>query len=482
MAWYVLSVEGVNFGTCLYDTNSLPVIRGASFLLDRVSDPVGSALAKVMGRSIAPDWAGGAKAVFRFDTDPVSAIRAEEAAREALRVAPWCHMTFVVDLVECCAENSPAARMIADARNRSRQLREWSVAPCDMPGAWRQDALDGMRPADPACCDTKGPLSPASAARLAFGRQMRHGFIAERIGAAGLDGVEMAESFADLVADPPPGLSASARSKMAVIHLDGDNFGRAAENAPDPAEFSRAIGAKLRDLLGALVRDALTQEAVERPNKPPRLRLEVLVWGGDDITLVVPAWRALNTFRAFYAAIDGWQVSGIPLSFTGGAVIASHKAPIRRMVQLATEAVGLAKAEGARGACTLDIFESASPPEDGLAAHRARIWGGIGARGLAFPGERLDALIKHLRRWRGEEGKLYPSRAALHRLVLRDLDEGALLAELARDAVRVLGDAPGEADTSGDDLRLPRLDGAERPLAADLRLICDLWDYAGAAA
>lgn len=482
MTGYVLRVEGVNFDACLYDTNSLPVIRGASLLLDRVADPVGMALEQVLGRSIAPDRAGGAKAVFRFDADSATAIRAENAAREALRAAPWRHMTFVLDLVECSGDSSPAAELIVEARNRSRQLREWSVAPCDMPLAWRQDALDGMRSADPACRDPKGPLSPASAARLAFGRKMRHGFIAERIGAGGLERVEMADSFADLVADPPPGLSVSARAKMAVIHLDGDNFGVASEKASDPAEFSRGIGAKSHELLDALVRDALTQEAFERPDKPPRLRLEVLVWGGDDITLVVPAWRALGTLRAFYAGIDGWQVSGIPLGFTGGAVIASHKAPIRRMVQLATEAVGLAKAEGARGACTLDIFESASPPEDGLTAHRARVWGGMGAKDLAFPGKRLGAVIQHLARWRDEAGKLYPSRAALHRLVLRNLEEGALLAELTRDAVRVLGEAPEEVAASGDNLRLPRLDGAGRPLAADLRLVCDLWDYAGAEA
>lgn len=475
MNHYVLRVEGVNFGSCLFDTNDLSVVRGASLLLDQVAVPVGNALTAALGRSVTPDWEGGSKAVFRFQADPGKAAQAEAAARASLAGNPWKYMTFVLDMVE--EDGATDAEVVAEARNRTRQFRQWTVADCAVPGAWRQDALDGMRPADPASTDAKGPLSPGSAARREYGRQMRQGFLAQRIGRELPPGLIFADSFADLVADPPPDLSVSAKGKIAVIHLDGDGFSAAAAALKDPVRFAAELGARSRTILAALVADALAQEQAEGKEAAPVLRMEVLVWGGDDVTLVVPAWRAVSTLRAFHAAAAGWTIGGLPLGFTGAAIIASHKAPVRRLVQLAGEAVDLAKAADARGACTIDIFESASPPEDGLAAHRARVWGNATPASLAFPGDRLDALIRQMARWRGEAGRLYPSRARLYRQLSRGLSEAELMEEIGRDEVRVHGAARDEVGDLAQDMRLPCGDPAGRSLMTDLRLVCELWDY-----
>ena len=476
MGTYVLRVEGVNFANCLFDTNDLSVIRGASLLLDQIAHPLGNAIAQVLGQRISPNWSGGSKAVFRFQTDAATAAQIEAAARNSLTLDPWKHMTFVLDMVE--DDTSGRAEMVAEARNRTRQFRQWTVADCAVSGAWRQDSLDGRRPADPRCSDTKGPLSPASSARRTYGRQMRKGVFAKLSAQVLPERVRFCESFEDLVSNPPSELSISARSKMAVIHLDGDGFGAAAAALNDPVRFASEIAERTDLILAALVKDALAQEAADGRNLDPVLRMEVLVWGGDDITLVVPAWRVISTLKAFFAASADWAICGKPLGFTGGAIVASYKAPVRRLVQLAGEAVDLAKASGTRGSCTVDIFESASPPEDGLSAHRARVWGSASAADLALPGDRLGALVQVLARWRGEAGRLYPSRARLYSLLSSGMPEADLLTALGRDEVRVLGVARDEAGDLIDDLRLPSHGNARRSVMTDLRLVCDLWDYA----
>lgn len=477
MKRYVLRVEGVNFANCLFDTNDLSIIRGASLLLDQVAQPVGSALSQTLGAKLAPLWSGGAKAVFAFEADEQTAAKAESAARESLTRDVWRHMTFVLDMVE---ETDPLiAEATAEARNRARQFRQWTVADCAVAGAWRQDALDGVRPADPASDNPRGPLAPSSATRIEYGRNMRKDFFSQRSGATVPVDAALVGSFEDLVADPPGGLSLSARGKMAVIHLDGDGFGAAARELKDPARFASEVIGRTDAILDALVKDAMDQELHDGNVSNPVLRLEVLLWGGDDITLVVPAWRALSTLQAFHAAVAGWQISGESLGFTGAAIIAGHKAPIRRLVQLAQEAVDVAKTGGARGAFTIDIFESSSPPEDGLAAHRSRAHQSVPIDCLAFPAHAIADLRQMLARWRQDAGTLYPSRARLNEVLNLGLSEEALAEVTRRDEIRIRGAARDTATDLLKDLRLPRLPHVDRPLSIDLRLVSDLWDYAG---
>ena len=463
MGTYVLRVEGVNFDHCLFDTNNLAVIRGASLLLDQVAVPVGEALKQALKQKIEPEWSGGSKAVFRFDATPTDAQKAEAAVRAALATGAWQHLTWVIDRVE-------GDELRAEARNRTRQFRQWTVAPVAVSGAWRQDALDGVRPADPDCTDPKGPLSPSTRARRAYGRAQRSGFWRQRMGAALPDGTVFCEDFQDIVARTPAPLSESAASKIAVLHFDGDGFGKLAQASGGSAAFARAYAPISQNLLAALVNEAFRLERAEGNDPANRLRTEVLVWGGDDMTLVVPGWRALDMIAAFHEAAKSARIAGQPLGFTGSAIIAPHTAPIRRLKALAEEAVGLTK-DGARGGFTLDIFESASPPEDGLEAHRARVYPGVATTALAFAGSQAGSLAKVVRRYQSEAGRTSPSRSALHRMLREAADEAGLSAALARHEERVLSATRGGAEGG---LRLP---GVDRPTALSMRLLLELWDY-----
>jgi hypothetical protein len=249
------------------------------------------------------------------------------------------------------------------------------------------------------------------------------------------------------------------------------------------AAFAARMRENWRALMRRLVDDALRAEAAEGA-AALRLRFEPLLWGGDDVTFALPAWRLLDCLAGLFETTAGWEAEGRPLRFTGGAVIAAHKAPVRRLRELAREAVELSKAGGARGGVTIDVFESVAPPEDGLAAHRARAFGGSGSpAALAFPAERLGGLVTALARLRVEAGRSLPSRSSLMDIVA--LAEAAGPAEadavIARELVRLARALEAGAPEIGD-LRLPALQGVGRPAALDLRLALALWDYAGAPA
>lgn len=473
MAEFILRVAGVNFGATLYDTNDLAVIRGASLMLLDIGRVTLNVL-KQGGFHSARSLSEGASTVeVALDVDETGAKRAATLVREALARPPWAHMSFVIGVAD--------ERTAAAARCASAQFRQWTVPPCPAPAATRQDALDGVRGASKQL-PAKGWVSDTTYERLEEGRKQRSAFFLKRLGDAALDGVRFCSSFEDQIADWPAWVSEQVARKIAVMHFDGDGFG-AASDAVGVARFGAEIEKLSRKLLGRLVGDVLFAEEQDEPDKP-RLRLEVLVWGGDDITLVAPAWRALDLMAAFYSETRDWEIGGVRLRFTGGCVIAPFKAPIRQLTRLAGEAVDLGKEAAARGGFSIDIFESAAPPEDGLAAHRARIHGADAhAKALSCPGSHAEALVEAVRAWRRHAGETRPARGK----VIGWLVETAGMTRAEADALIEKGLAderarlPGRGAASAEEMRLPRRADADRALALDLRMAMELWDYAATA-
>lgn len=457
-----LKVEGVNFASCLYDTNDISVIRGSSLLLDSIKGPVSEALRATQCKNVNPEWAGASKAKFTFDADEDIAQDALAAVRARLSQGPYKHLSFVASI-----GNSDE---VAEARNRASQFRQWTVPDCAVPDAVLPDALDGMRPAAPDCRDNlKGALSPSVQARLAYGRKNRKGFFENRVADVLPQDISFCDSFHDMVHGAPNWVSETVRNKLAIIHFDGDGFGKAREASDSAAAFSDELNDQMQQVLTALVKGA-TGDGV--------LRLEVLVWGGDDITLVVPAWRALTCAQDFYASTVGMSLAGQPVGFTGGVIVANYKAPIRQLTALAGEAVDLGKAANARGGFTFDAFESAAPPENGLADHRKRVFGEVSARGLSFPGQEVEGLIQMLTEWKSGQSRGLPSRSRLFDLLASDVPDGEtrdawIEKELGRDAVRL---AVADEDNS-EAVTMPGLDDAPRRKSLEFMLSATLWDY-----
>ena len=109
------------------------------------------------------------------------------------------------------------------------------------------------------------------------------------------------------------------------------------------------------------------------------VRLETLLWGGDDILFVVPPGKdgrwfpcSFVTFRGRPAAIDGSSRTATPFTYTAGLVFCNYKASIHRMRDLAEELLVLGKRqaseEGHQNWLGYEVLESYDVASDELPA------------------------------------------------------------------------------------------------------------------
>lgn len=540
---WILRVEGVNFDATIDDTNDLSTIRGGSLALLRLGTVVTEVLEE-RGASPSLVFNGASQCAYRFQArDAADAEDIREAVAEAFRVyeggdEPFQHLTFVVDVAEGGDERTTLP--IAEARNRTRQFHQWTVTPQPFHAKARDaDPLETIRPGTelvylppgkvlvpddwlpPGATHEKRLLSETVAARRRFGRSARQGFYRCELGKDAAEGIlgpvdkvfSFANEFGDIVVDPPPGnertakLPVSVRGKLAVFYADGNGFGKVRETMPIK-EFSSKLGKFRKSLLRAILEwyvagakgdawDAFAVREVYHDDQGHRfetmgLRFETLLWGGDEVLFVMPAWLAFPFVSGFLKTTAGWEkIGGVQLTHAIGVAIADRKTPIRQLTQIAMTAADLAKEAGLRDrdTVTFEIYESLAPPDTDLTTSRARLYGVRSEMAsrlaglLALPGDQFDTLVENMRTLKsGDGGEPFP-RSQLYGAIRAARMEGDLTGTKAGDAAKAALDhfarRPGGKDLCKTlDGALPPVCAGVRPLALDLALITQFWDYA----
>lgn len=208
---------------------------------------------------------------------------------------------------------------------------------------------------------------------------------------------DFARSFEDITAGPlPKELHPSVPGKLAFVYLDGNGFSKIRDDS-DFAEFSRMCDSIGKEMLTGLLtpflesaRDAAKASAwcSERRiytrtsrndwNLVDRqlMRLETLIFGGEDACLVLPAWLAFDVTELLLklaedagnqAARDwGGPDSRPVISFRAGVLICDARTPARRAVEAAKalcEDAKKAYVAGAQSAISFHISESHDLPE-----------------------------------------------------------------------------------------------------------------------
>ena len=279
---------------------------------------------------------------------------------------------------------------ILDSRLRHRQLQQWTVSPF-MPG-------NTACTADDAFCQFTLKRQPASgkqdnrlisqsaAARRRDGRDIKKELYLREVdlALASLDpqnsgserkrleqakqalefqGLALARSFEDIVDDPPKVLPPNVRNKLAVIYFDGNGFGNKREKAAvgklddavrHYARLSRVLtvngGLMLADLLNWMLEREAGWAWRER-SKGRELRFETLMFGGDEVCLVCPAWLGWSLVGELLRIFDGMRApfspgdasKGQSVTFAVGMAYAHHKSPIRDLRNLASSLSEAAK-------------------------------------------------------------------------------------------------------------------------------------------
>lgn len=381
-----LRIEGVNLRHVLDDSNQLSVIRGGSLLLRQAVESDRNPLKQF---SLKPISTGASVGLYEVETADPQGLR-DDIAKALARDPVFRHFTFVVDWAPH-RDGFGAIREELIARNRFRQLQQLSLA---LPGPNTKSAepcgLDGLRPASGKVVKDK-TVSKSVYCRFNVGRVGRQVFYRRELKNTVYSHIAANFQFTDdlqtLTKDARFG---NLNGKMAVIYLDGNKFGKIQQDhcrdSTAQFRFDREVKALRREFLGEFLSSIQGDAGFHTAEK--EIRLETLLWGGDEILFVVPAWKGLWTLLKFFEASANWKfesslpppTKGLvssPLTHAGGLVFCHAKTPIYRVRELAKALAERAKEQMGtpRNAFHYLVLESIDFPTEPVDAFWRRVFG-----------------------------------------------------------------------------------------------------------
>lgn len=485
MPIYLIRVEAVNFGSFILDTADLSTIRGGGLLLLEIEL---EDFAKESG--LGPAVSYGAS-ITNYEVVCPGQAEADELCRRietALGRKP---------------EFAEASIFAAAAPLAGTDVNGWQAAVRDTRTAirWMQmqsptvvypnliatdiDPLDGVRPAKRRAdfwrkSETgeavEWVVSDVTYERRLNGVARKHRDYSKRFGCPETQQfVNDLEQMSDFKGKRLDG-------KVAVIHLDGNSFGQtfSLQGKEGYQKLATGIRENHRAFMGWLLGEKATDvdwlwsgtvysNKGTEIKKRDAMRLETLVWGGDEITWVVPAWCGWWMLGEFFRQFG--PVDGVRLTHKAAIVFCHHKAPIQRITALVNTLADSAKDGTNR--MTYQVLESFDHlGVDATTLRDARLPALLqGTKALLVAGDsmlRLPAPLSEFRR-------RFP-RSKLHRILQLYRSAEAEAAKLGKEELseNAMEGKFGEIQAAlGLDGGLTEL----QKTAATWIHIADLWDY-----
>src|ERR1035441_7098837 len=372
MSTYYLRLEGVNLNHFVYDTADLSTVRGGGLMLLRAITDVENHLRAALGaKRVRAVSTGASSGLFALDLpDEPSAPSAQKVVEDVRAMLATdgflSQATFVVSVVSDSGDFA-RARETSVALNRYQQMTRPALA---LPG-WNTDAakppcdFDGLRPGTdddwrppriPGERAERVAASPSAHLRRKFGREQRRLFYAKETNGyykappEGAEEDDFTNDFDELAGAPPEHLPDGLHNKIAVIYLDGNKFGAIqrtrCQNDKAQQRFDESVKHFRRMMLADLLRHIDAHSKDGWLSHKGNRRIETLLWGGDEIIWVVPAWKGWEVLQFFFGHSVDWKVS-LPgergaeqeflLTHAAGLVFAHHDAPIQRLRRLAQD-------------------------------------------------------------------------------------------------------------------------------------------------
>jgi len=393
---FYLRIEGVNLDAVLFDTPQISVTRGASFLLRLLTQELPEKLTSWgVEEKLEKITVGASVGVYQFiSSDPVALVA---TIRHNLASDPsYQYFNFVVDYHPISSAQNfqqDLENLVSANRLQQIQLPSLSLADLNIPAS-EPCAWNGLLPAQ---ANNRVGLSEKNvslsvAARFEKGRVLRQKFYQTEAGVefSEENGYVFTQNFEQLSDNPKKG---NLNNKVAIIYLDGNKFGRLqrakCSTKEKQIEFDETVQGYRKTYLANFLRqikdlpDYQYQESSKKAegnieNKDSCLRLEVLLWGGDEITLIVPAWCGMHALGFFFEESKNWQFEGTPLTHAGGIVFANRKTPIKKLKDLAynlAEEVKEASDNSTYNGFDYLVLESLNSPSTYLTKVREDVYG-----------------------------------------------------------------------------------------------------------
>lgn len=537
-----LYVAAVNFSASLFDTQDLRTIRGSGLAMLEAPQRLGTHLRARFGDgSVAEVYVGASEGLFAISDSVPAPEAVADTARAFLEqptapgAAPLDHLTFTVGLRSASgadtslADDGPSCFEIDNAAALSAARMAQMALPSFVPPAVDENGMhagapvcqvDGVRPAVEMDGTRPAPLNVSGSvlARGTYGRRQRVTYYRCQF-PAWTGASEFAQSLHDLTAigaedlAPPEQLGA----KMAVLYFDGNGFGAIRGRHCRTPDRLSAFSDGLLDLRSALMGDLL-QRFEEEPGLaglpearraqglqmrrvlPPserallargdgeaepktQLRFDMLLWGGDELMMVMPAWAGWAVAGLMAAGMQGWAFrpdaeTADPLRHAGGLVFCNIKTPVREVKDLAATLADEAKAASReRDLIQVQIVESIDLPPGYLGDHRRRLFGAVPPAAFCFDAGAWAETTEAVR-WL----KRHLPRSQLYRQLRRATAEGALREQAgpaAEGVLRAVNDYLASALSPGEmaPAWFASLGGSPASRLMPLVHLAELWDY-----
>lgn len=342
MSRYYLRVEAVNLNNFVYDAQDLSTVRGGGLLLLDAVDNIPDLAHPTRMR---PLTTGASAGLYEFDAADLDTAKqiCDQIRQRLASDTKLKHATFVVD-IQPTRDDQYFAEDIAllTAKNRWRQMQSQTIS-LTSTTASQACEIDLVRPATQPVSAPEGKtylVSESVAVRRLAGQRLKQSFYQRQIGKPVQ--AQFVRELKELTEDKAKG---DLNEKMAVIYLDGNRFGKikndVSHSRAEWLKFDTTVKSYRCDMLDGLLERM--QDDSDWQTREGRHRIETLLWGGDEILWVVPAWKGWETLQYFYEISSEWHFNSIPLRHSAGLVFCHHNAPIHRIAKLAKDLAELAK-------------------------------------------------------------------------------------------------------------------------------------------
>ena len=382
-----LLVEGVNLDASINDTDQLSIIRGSSFLYKNLVDE----LSHTFRDQLTSISTGASAGLFQIAPTASAAKLAQEISNFCNQHPAYQHLSVLIE--HCVADNILQAKQRLQTQLRWRQLNALSQVPDKQNQrhpftAHTVSQLEGVRIAGEGLTRTlqnsKRALSLSEQQRWQEGVKQKRNYYAtiaqdsDPAFAEQLNDFGFAATLEDLCACQD---YSQLNGKMAVIYSDGNGFGqrqfdyltqaiaRCEDGVAAQRRFDDNLQQQRADFLTTTLRDFVQEKyphGLDTNDDGQRIiRLETLLWGGDEMLFVLPAWLGFEVLQQFYAKAEQWQLSdGKPLTHATGIIFCKAKTPIRIIRHLAERLANRVKDQCSREQSAWDymVLESVDYP------------------------------------------------------------------------------------------------------------------------
>jgi len=344
---YYIQIEAVNTSNFIFDTYDISTIRGGSFILLETIKK----LEKSFPDELIPISTAASIGLFKVEATEKVKNDLLKKIQDFINENTQGHATF---MIACVEDEGQKFRVISETLQAQIRRDQWRFPTIPIPefgGTNIECFLDGWRPGVKQYVVSQNPdegemISASTHFRRERGREIKHKLFKELLGDEYKDEI-CAKDLGLLARDSSKGV---LNGKIAFLYIDGNTFGKIRKEKCIDDEtrekFDRVIQEGFRDLfLKELLKKAKSDpDFVTNDEKGnPALRLEILLWGGDEVILVVPAWKGWDVLRLFYKLSEELTFERIPLTHRAGVIFCHHNAPILQIRELADKLMQKAK-------------------------------------------------------------------------------------------------------------------------------------------